>query len=458
MPMGFLGIIGGCLTLVGSSPLILLNDLIATKDLEPFGLFDVTPVGIVLIIGALVYFVIFGKYVLPSKVEEATGEEGEALQYGLVSKTFELKLPGDWESDKTLDDMGIRRNYLVTVIAVADDTGKLKVLAPTRDMKLTPGGSIAVSGMKKNVEMLAANYGFTLLEKPETFDDELSSSASGMVEAIVTPQSDLEGKSLRQVHFRAKYQLNPLAIKRANKVYYAGLSDITLKVGDILFLQGQWSKFTILRDSRMLSFLTPFESEVIKTHKANMAVLSFAVAIALITFTNVKLSVALMTGALGMILTGVLKIDEAYEAVDWRTVFLLAGLIPLGIATEKSGTAALIANFIMGMIGDVPDITLMLVIGIMTSIFTLVVSNVGATVLLVPLVINMAIASGADPRIAALTVAIAASNTFILPTHQVNAFIMGPGGYKTVDYLRAGSVMTFLYLGLMTGAIYVFFM
>jgi di/tricarboxylate transporter len=112
----------------------------------------------------------------------------------------------------------------------------------------------------------------------------------------------------------------------------------------------------------------------------------------------------------------------------------------------------------VGALGDVSSITLMLVIGIMTSVFTLVVSNVGATVLLVPLVVNMAISSGADPRIAALTVAIAASNTFVLPTHQVNAFIMGPGGYKTVDYLRAGSVMTFLYLGLMTGAIYVFFM
>jgi di/tricarboxylate transporter len=458
MPMGFLGIIGGCLTLVGSSPLILLNDLIATKDLEPFGLFDVTPVGIVLVIGALAYFVLFGKLVIPSRAEESTEGDSEAHQYDLVSDTFELKLPRDWESDKTLDEMGVRRNYLVTVISVADDTGKNKILSPTRDMKLIPGGSIAVSGNRKNVEMLATRYGFTLVDKPDVFEDELSSSTSGMVEAIVTPQSDLEGKTLRQVHFRAKYQLNPLAIKRMDKIFYAGLSDITLKVGDILFLQGQWSRFTILRDSRMLSFLTPFEAEVIKTHKANMAVMSFAVAIALITFTDIKLSVALMTGALGMILTGVLKVDEAYEAVDWRTVFLLAGLIPLGIATEKTGTAELIANLIVGALGDVSSITLMLVIGIMTSVFTLVVSNVGATVLLVPLVVNMAISSGADPRIAALTVAIAASNTFVLPTHQVNAFIMGPGGYKTVDYLRAGSVMTFLYLGLMTGAIYVFFM
>jgi di/tricarboxylate transporter len=170
-----------------------------------------------------------------------------------------------------------------------------------------------------------------------------------------------------------------------------------------------------------------------------------------------KLSVALMAGALGMVLTKVLTIDEAYQAVDWRTVFLLAGLIPLGVATEKTGTASFIANLILTLIGDVSPVILLTVIGILTSVFTLVVSNVGATVLLVPLCINMAIGAGADPRMAALTVAVAASNTFVLPTHQVNAYIMGPGGYKTIDYIKAGTVMTVLYLAVMIGSMALFY-
>jgi di/tricarboxylate transporter len=328
MPMGFLGIIGGCLTLVGSSPLILLNDLMATKDLEPFELFDVTPVGAVLVVGALAYFVVFGKLVIPSRKQESSDDELNFQEYGLLSDMYELKIPQDWTSEDTLDEMGLRRNYLVTVIALYDESSKQKSIAPNRDMKLSAGGSIAVYGIKKNVDMLAKNFGLTVMEKPEVFDDELSSSNAGMIEAIVTPRSELEGKSLRQVHFRSKYQLNPLAIKRMDKIYYAGLSDIILKVGDVFFMQGQWSKFNILKDSKIVSFLTPFEAEIMKPHKATMATISFAIALSMILFTDIKLSVALMTGALGMILTGVLKVDEAYGSVDWRTVFLLAGLIP----------------------------------------------------------------------------------------------------------------------------------
>ena len=164
-----------------------------------------------------------------------------------------------------------------------------------------------------------------------------------------------------------------------------------------------------------------------------------------------------MSGALGMIITGVLKIDEAYRSVDWMTVFLLAGLIPLGIAFEKTGTAAFIAERVLGLLGDPVPIVLLAVVGIMTSFFTLVISNVGATVLLVPLCMNMALMAGGDPRMAALVVGLSASNTFILPTHQVNALIMRPGGYRTVDYAKAGAVMTVLFLVVELAVLYFFY-
>jgi di/tricarboxylate transporter len=353
--------------------------------------------------------------------------------------------------------MAIRPYYLITVVAVARHADGRKIFAPTREMKLDPEDTIAVVGNRENVRRFAEDYALKMKTGLEVFEDELSPNSAGMVEAIVPPRSALEGKTLRSVHFRAKYQVNPLAIRRADKIYYGGLSDITLRQGDVMLLQGLLEKFAILKDSNDLSFITPFEAEVIKTHKAKMACLCFAIAIVLLISGKVKISVALMTGALGMILTGVLKVDEAYESVDWRTVFLLAGLIPLGVATERTGTAAYIANQVLNLIGDVSPVILLTVIGILTSLFTLVVSNVGATVLLVPLAINMAIGGGADPRMAALTVAVAASNTFILPTHQVNAYIMGPGGYRTVDYIKAGSVMTLLYLAVMIGALSLFY-
>jgi di/tricarboxylate transporter len=139
------------------------------------------------------------------------------------------------------------------------------------------------------------------------------------------------------------------------------------------------------------------------------------------------------------------------------TVFLLAGLIPLGIAFEKTGTAGFIAHTVLKLIGTPSPIVLLAVVGIMASFFTLVISNVGATVLLVPLCMNMAVMAGADPRMAALVVGLSASNTFVLPTHQVNALIMRPGGYRTIDYAKAGAVMTVLFLTVELAVIYFFY-
>jgi di/tricarboxylate transporter len=458
IPMGFLGIIGGCLTLVGSSPLILLNDLMAPKGLEPFGLFDVTPVGVTLVIAALAYFILIGRFILP---KGGGSESKQLIDFGKIYYTadglYELRVPEGFDSSKPLEEMNIRAEYLVTVVAVAKHREERKYFAPKRDMKLASGDDIAVLGPEENVRGFAQDYGMQLKERLETFEEELSSSSAGLVEAIVPPRSEIEGKTLREIHFREKYQVNPVAIRRRDRIYYAGLSDLELQSGDILLLQGLWEKFAILRDAEVMTFITPFEAEVMKTHKAKAALVCFGIALVLVISGKIKLSVALMTGALGMILTGVLTIDEAYHAVDWRTVFLLGGLIPLGVAVEKTGTAAYIANQVLDLIGDVSPVVLLTVIGILTSIFTLVVSNVGATVLLVPLAINMALGAGADPRMAALTVAVAASNTFVLPTHQVNAYIMGPGGYRTVDYIKAGSVMTGLYLVVMIGAMAMFY-
>jgi di/tricarboxylate transporter len=143
--------------------------------------------------------------------------------------------------------------------------------------------------------------------------------------------------------------------------------------------------------------------------------------------------------------------------VDWRTVFLLAGLIPLGIAAENSGAAAWIAHTVLGIIGDVSPVGLLTAIAILSTFFTLVISNVGATVLLVPLVVNMALATGTDPRMAALVVGLATSNSFILPTHQVNALYMGPGRYRSVDYMKAGGLMTVIFIIVLIAMMYLFY-
>ena len=464
MPMGFCAIIGGTITLVGASPTILLNDLmiLGDKKLEPFGLFTQTPIGICLLVSAILYFILFGKFVLPAGEGETDKGVTAALmaEYQALGTVFELHIPDDFKGEKTLKDLGIRERFLVTVVGISHAHRKEKIFVPRSNDQIFGGDDIAVVGREKNVKKLAREYGWETKEGLEVFVENLSRTNAGMAETIVSPRSELIGKTMSEVNFKELYGVNPVALFKGNKIFYSGLTHIRLRMGDTLLLQGPWERFHILKDRpqpRALSFATPLEGEIMRPKKAKLAVLWLAAALAQIIFLKIQLSVALMSGALGMMITGVLSVDEAYRAVDWMTVFLLAGLIPLGIAFEKTGTAAFIANKVLALIGQPSPIVLLAVVGVMTSFFTLVVSNVGATVLLVPLCMNMAVMAGGDPRMAALVVGLSASNTFVLPTHQVNALIMRPGGYRTIDYAKAGAVMTAIFLVVELTIIYFFY-
>lgn len=464
MPMGFCAIIGGTLTLVGASPTILLNDLmvIGGEKLEPFGMFTQTPIGICLLGSAILYFLIFGRFVLPT----GGGDEDRGITASLteayqpVESTVELHIPESFSNAQTLGDMDIRNRFLVTVVGVYHFESNEKTLVPRSRTRVCANDDIVVIGKKKNVENLAAQYGFEIKNGLDVFAENLSRTSAGMAETIVSPRSELIDHTMNEINFKEMYGVNPIALIRGNKVFYAGLTHIPLQMGDTLLLQGPWKKFHILNNRpkpRALTFTTPLEGEILRTEKAGLAVVWLGIALFQVVVLKMPLSVALMSGALGMIITKVLTVDEAYRAVDWMTVFLLAGLIPLGVAFEKTGTAAFIAKGILGLIGDPSPIVLLAVVGILTSFFTLVISNVGATVLLVPLCMNMAIMVGGDPRMAALVVGLSASNTFVLPTHQVNALVMRPGGYRTIDYARAGGLMTLLFLVVELSVLYFFY-
>ena len=464
MPMGFCAIIGGTLTLVGASPTILLNDLMTLggEKLAPFGLFTQTPIGICLLVAAIVYFLLFGKYILPASTGQTDRGVTAALmeEYKALGNTFELTVADGFEGPRTLQDLHIRSKFLVTVVAVHHAGEKRTNLTPRSNNDIQAGDEIAVVGKEKNVRKMAQELGWTLKAGLETFADSLARTSAGMAETVVSPRSELIGKTMNQINFKELYNLNPVALFKGNRIYYTGLSQIALAMGDTLLLHGPWERFHLLKNQpqpRVLTFATPLEGEILRPQKAKLAVFWLALSLLQIIAFKIQLSVALMSGALGMIITGVLSVDEAYRSVDWMTVFLLAGLIPLGMAFEKTGTAAFIATKVLGLLGQPAPIVLLAVVGIMTSCFTLVISNVGATVLLVPLCMNMAVMAGADPRMAALVVGLSASNTFVLPTHQVNALIMRPGGYRTVDYAKAGFVMTIIFLVVELSILYFFY-
>jgi di/tricarboxylate transporter len=378
------------------------------------------------------------------------------IYYPELSELFELEYPvGSGPGPKILD---LCDGFNVHTVALSLDKGLNKIIPPDRDLHIAPGSVFAVYGSPANVRQAAQKYSFAIKPGLDVFAESLSRDFAGVVEAIVSPHSSFVGQTLMQVRFRHNHLMAPLAMVHQGQIHYQKLGPRVLEPGDVILMHGQWESFQRMRPKRDLLFAQPLHHEALLTNKARSAIACFALATALVIFTALPISVCLMAGALGMILTKVLSIDEAYHGVDWRTVFLLSGLIPLGIAMQKTQAAPWLAHQVLGLIGTPTPTHFIMLVGFITTLLTLVVSNVGATVLLVPLVVDMAESVAVDPRLAALVVGLAASNAFLLPTHQVNALYMGPGGYTSRDFLKAGTPLSIAYLAVLTGAVVFFYL
>lgn len=469
MPMGFCAILGGTITMVGSSPLILLNDLIANSNeaigqraapIEQFGLFAVTPVGVALLLSGICYFVFLGRFVLPV-VKDKPGESGNMLKYfrevyGIEGEVYECVVTKDSPLiDKTLSEIDAagRAGWIVAI-----RNGHQLVVSPRGDMEFLEGSEMAIMGRRDAILEFAKEYALEVKNEMDVFAEVLSSSSAGIAEVVIPPDSSIIGKSIRDIALRKRYDATVLAIFRADDVIDTGIPEFVLQSGDTLVLHIKWQNLGAISDDRHdFVVVTDFPREDERPDKLKYAGGFFALTLVLVIFTDIRLSTALMAGAVGMILSGVIKIEEAYRAIGWQSVFLLASLIPLGIAVENSGTAAWVAQQVLIYLGDMPIWVLQTVIAIMATLFTLVMSNVGATVLLVPLAINIAIGVGANPAVFALTVALSTSNSFLIPTHQVNALIMGPGGYHVSDFIKAGSIMTIMFIVVVIGMLNTFY-
>ncbi|MBF0187788.1 MAG: SLC13 family permease, partial [Magnetococcales bacterium] len=469
MPMGFCAILGGTVTMVGSSPLILLNDLILNSNaalppeqqMKTWSLFSVTPIGLALVATGIIYFILAGRFVLPT-----TGGKGASPistmayfqeVYGLDYVLNEIHLPAGSRMDGcTLFDVEHDENkHRVRVIASTRLTGEVVMShnGLSRDFLIKDGMVLGVMGSRKELEDWAQHWGGKIRSDLSTFVDALSTVKSGIAEVVIPPGSDLIGKSARDVWMRKTKGLSMVGLHRNGVTLQEGdgIRAMPLQAGDTLVVHTSWENLARLeKDPNVVVVTSEYPKEELRPHKVVHAGVFFSVALSMVLFTDLRLSVSLLTGAIGMVLSRVLTIEEAYRAVSWKTVFLLASLIPLGAAVESSGTARWIADQVLAVLGSgTPVWVLQLAIAVLATFFTLVMSNVGATVLLVPLAVNIAVGAGADPAVFALTVAIATSNSFLIPTHQVNALIMGPAGYRVPDFMKAGGVMTVLFLVVM---------
>lgn len=457
MPIGFAAILGGTLTMVGSGPLILVNDLLRNEGHEAYNLFSVTPVGIVLLLSGIGYFIIFGKYILPNK---EIGKTSQTTQEKLVEKLnlpHNIKLLSITDQSlligKTTEQAGLWNIYHVNLLGIGKSDEV--VYAPWRETKLEEGQILAILGSVENIDRFTADYNLKDISSSRYFTDGFNPNVSGFAELIIPPDSELVGKCIREYSLRKRYAIEPVILFNRGEKVEGDFSDVEISSGDSLIVYGRWVDIKNVKESSDFVVLTQFDVDKRDKSKSLQAIGSFVLAITL-AMVGYPISIAFLTGAICMVFTRVLSIGEAYEAIEWKVVFLLAGLIPLGTAMQKTGAAMFLAESVMKFVVDLHPFFLVMMVSILSTVFSLFMSNVGAIVVLAPLVMGMAGIAGLDPRPLVLMAAVCAANSFILPTHQVNAFLMSSGGYRNSDYIKAGSGMTFIFLAIVNIAFYYF--
>jgi di/tricarboxylate transporter len=359
--------------MVGSSPLILLNDLLinanetlpADMQMAPFGLFSVTPIGLMLVLTGILYFVIFGRWVLPAKRERGSdASSAQTMQayvkqtYGLKADIFEVRVPeGSIIIGQTLADLMVAHHMYILGTSYR---GK-KVIAPMADTTIEAPARLAVMGLRRVVEYeFAEPFGLQIMPALDVFADDFAPTQSGVAEIVIPPGSSAIGKAPIDLRLRQTHGLSLLAIHRGEDTLshvetedhvatHIGL--VPFQAGDTLVVHTQWDRLTRTKKDRDFVVVTSdFPQEELRPHKVGWALVFFAIALGLILFSDLRLSLCLLTGAVGMILTRVLDIDEAYQAVSWSTIFLLASLIPLGQAVQSTGTAEWIAQQILTLL------------------------------------------------------------------------------------------------------------
>ncbi len=445
MPLAFGTILGGMATLLASTNLI-VSDLLTESGHRGFGLFDFAPVGIPLVLAGTLYMLIWGRHRLPAvgpTVPPSSGRRRADLYslYRLGERTRRTRIPDASPlAGRTLAQSRIREDFGLWVTAV--QRGPSMFSTPAPDFLLQSGDVLSMIGRLSESNEEAVAERLVLLDDPLTHQPP-DSRQSVVVEAVLPPRSPLTGRTLRDVRFADRFGMSVLAVWRGDRPIRSGVGDLPLQLGDALLLQGPHSNVERLRREDELIVLTEGETETAPGRWQTTVALGIAVlALALGARYPQAIGAFVLAGAALMVLAGILSMDRAHQAIDWRTIFLVAGMLPLGLALGKSGAAGLLSEGLVWLLGPLGPIALLGGVFLCAALLTQAVVGPAVAAVMGPVAIQVALQTGTDPRSLGMAVALACSMAFLTPLgHPVNVLVMGPGGYRFADYRRVGLPM-----------------
>ena len=362
--------------------------------------------------------------------------------YRLSERLMAVRIPATSSLiGQTLAESHLRQIFGLTVLGIVRQGETY--LAPSAAERLRAEDLLLVEG-KNNNEPTFNGLPDLHVEPDSAVDlNELESEQVGLTETVLAPHSTLAGQTLRQIHFREKYGLRVIAIWREGQAYYTGLSDMPLRYGDALLLHGPREKLNILGSESDFIVLVEEAQEAPRLEKAPLAILAMGTVLVPVILGWLPIHIAAIIGAALMVLTQCLTMDEAYRFIEWKAVFLIAGMLPLGLAMEQSGAALFLAEGVVTIVGELGPVAVMASLFVLTTLATQVMPNPAVAVLLAPIALNTATDLSISPYSLLMTVALAASASFLSPVaHPANVLIMGPGSYRFRDYIKVGLPLT----------------
>ncbi|MCA9943545.1 MAG: SLC13 family permease [Anaerolineales bacterium] len=470
IPLAFGSLLGGAMTLIGTPPNIIVSDVLRDAGYEPFFFFSYTPMGLVLAAIGIGFMLFVGRRILPDRrlaVEKQVVATPKELVdvYRLPENLLRLRVRrGSGLIGRNVFESGLREQFGVTVLKIMRPPQLLEMMEsahPQTDLKDSPllpdketaiqrNDVLIVQGEDTAVNQAAVHWNLAV-QPPKPKDAKaLLSREVGVAELLLPPRSSLLGKTLGEVRFGTTYRLTVLAISRPGAGQNLNLKTTRLEFGDTLVVQGRWHDISRLRDFRRdFVVMGEPESEVDRPprSKARWAAAIMVSMLVLMVGEFVPLVTAALVAALLVVLTGCLTMDKAYDAIDWKSIVLIAGMLPMSTALEKVGLVNLIATGFVDTLGGSGPLAVMVGLFLLTSIFTQVLSNTATTVVIAPIALVAAQTLGIQPHAFLMAVAIAASMAFASPVASpTNTLVMGAGNYRFSDYVKVGVPLILLVL------------
>jgi di/tricarboxylate transporter len=438
MPLAFGTILGGMATLLTTANIV-VSSLLRDRNLPGFGLLDFAPVGLPIVVVGIAYMALWGRRLLPARSpvelyeDMQRQEESLAEVYHLGETLSRAGVPaGSPLVGQTLAGSRLRETHGVNVLAIEREGRVLR--APAADQELRAEDVLLLS------DELAGAGGLDPLPPRHWRERDLESRSVVLVEAVLSPRSALISRTLRETRFRDRYGMSVLAIWRAGRSLRTGLTDLPLQLGDGLLLQGERGRLPVLRAEPDLIVLDRGVDEPPPSPRRGWLALTIMIStLVLATIAPLGIGEVMLGGALVMILTGVLSMDDAYQAIEWRSIFLVAGMLPLGTAMTRTGAADLITHGLLSVLGGWGPLAILAGLVALAVLLNQAMSGAAVAAVMAPIAIQTAQRIGAAPRSFALGIALACSFSFLTPLGSpANILVMGPGGYTFRDYFRVG--------------------